>query len=273
MAEGKKSFVAYADWKGMFDELPDELAGKLIKHIFAYVNDESPETEDFVIKALFSQIKSTLKRDLQKWEDIKENKSLSGRLGNLKRWHLDLYDLYNSEKITIDEAEKIAKDRAVNKLNRKASHSDSPQSQIVANIAVNDSVSVSDNVSVSTKVDVVEETTSSSSSLESKLKSSFSESSEYRKQLESNINLLKSYSNWKTDVAKAHGIARIEDMDVWLDKYHAHVLTISKSDIEVGELKRHFNNWFRKVEKVEVIPKQMTHQEKVEARSKRFMTN
>ena len=49
MAENKKSFVAYADWKETFDALSDEKAGQLIKHIFAYVNDENPESEDMLI--------------------------------------------------------------------------------------------------------------------------------------------------------------------------------------------------------------------------------
>ena len=79
MAENKKSFIAYSDWNGMFKILPDEVAGKLIKHIFSYVNDESPETDDFVINALFEQIKSTLKRDLKKWEQQREQRSAAGK--------------------------------------------------------------------------------------------------------------------------------------------------------------------------------------------------
>lgn len=78
MAEGKKSFVAYSDWYGMFKALPDEVAGKLIKHIFSYVNDENPITEDFVINALFEQVKSTLKRDLKKWEEQQEQRKQAG---------------------------------------------------------------------------------------------------------------------------------------------------------------------------------------------------
>ena len=68
MAENKKSFVAYADWKETFDALSDEKAGELIKHIFAYVNDESPVSECMLINAVFANIKHTLKRDLKKWE-------------------------------------------------------------------------------------------------------------------------------------------------------------------------------------------------------------
>jgi uncharacterized phage protein (TIGR02220 family) len=78
MAEGKKSFIAYSDWYGMFKALPDEVAGKLIKHIFSYVNDENPTTEDFVINALFEQVKSTLKRDLKKWEEQQEQRKQAG---------------------------------------------------------------------------------------------------------------------------------------------------------------------------------------------------
>jgi hypothetical protein len=79
MAQGKKSFIAYSDWYGTFKSLPDEVAGKLIKHIFSYVNDENPSSDDYVINALFEQIKSTLKRDLQKWEDQRQQRVEAGK--------------------------------------------------------------------------------------------------------------------------------------------------------------------------------------------------
>lgn len=79
MAENKKSFIAYSDWDGMFQALPDEVAGKLIKHIFSYVNDRNPTSDDYIINALFEQVKSTLKRDLKKWEEQKEQRSLAGK--------------------------------------------------------------------------------------------------------------------------------------------------------------------------------------------------
>lgn len=79
MATGKKSFLAYADWKSVFDELPDEDAGKLIKHIFAYVNDENPKSDSVLINAVFANIKSTLKRDLDKWENQLEQRRIAGK--------------------------------------------------------------------------------------------------------------------------------------------------------------------------------------------------
>lgn len=68
MAKDKNSFTAYCDWQETFKSLPDDKAGKLIKHLFAYVNDENPETDDIIINVSFAQIKATLKRDLKKWE-------------------------------------------------------------------------------------------------------------------------------------------------------------------------------------------------------------
>lgn len=79
MAENKKSFIAYADWKETFDALDNEKAGELIKHIFAYVNDENPISEDMLINAVFANIKHTLKRDLKKWEKQHEQRKKAGK--------------------------------------------------------------------------------------------------------------------------------------------------------------------------------------------------
>ncbi len=139
MAENKKSFIAYANWKDTFDQLPNEEAGILIKHIFSYVNDENPTSDSLLINAVFANIKSTLKRDLDKWEFEIDKKSESGVIGNLKRWNLDLYNKFIKKEITLEEASKIAK-------HRKTSHTDNTQSHPIAEIAVNDNVIVNDSV-------------------------------------------------------------------------------------------------------------------------------
>ena len=81
MAENKKSFIAYADWASVFNMLTDDEAGKLVKLIFSYVNDENPDVQDRVIKMAFEPIKSQLKRDLSKWVEIKEKRREAGRKG------------------------------------------------------------------------------------------------------------------------------------------------------------------------------------------------
>jgi hypothetical protein len=84
MAEGKKSFIAYVDWRETFEALPDEKAGQLVKHLFAYVSDENPVSPDVLINAVFANIKQQLKRDLKRWEDISLQRADIGRLGGIK---------------------------------------------------------------------------------------------------------------------------------------------------------------------------------------------
>lgn len=139
MAQDKKSFILYTDLLHTIDLMPDENAGKLFKHILKYVNDLNPETDDLITKLSFEPIKQQLKRDLREWEKTIETKSDSGKLGNLKRWHLDLYLKVIDNQMNIDEAYVIAN-------NRKTSHPDTLPSQPIPNIAVNVTESVNDNV-------------------------------------------------------------------------------------------------------------------------------
>jgi len=81
MAEGKKSFTAYCDWGNVFDEMTNEEAGKLVKHLFDYVRDKNPVSEDRVVKLSFIQMKDTLKRDLQKWKEKQAINIANGKRG------------------------------------------------------------------------------------------------------------------------------------------------------------------------------------------------
>ena len=125
MAEDKKGFILYSDQKELFAQLPDELAGKLIKHIMAYVNDEDPVTDDMIINIAFTPIKLQLKRDLIKFEETKGRRSIAGKIGAEKRW------------------QDMAKDS--NRINGMAN--DSKGKQAIAKIAVN----VNGNVNVKEK--------------------------------------------------------------------------------------------------------------------------
>jgi hypothetical protein len=125
MADGKKSFVLYCDQKGIWDKLDDAQAGKLIKHIIAYVNDENPVAPDFITELAFEPIKAQLKRDLKKWEQTTANRSIAGKAGAEARW------------------QKIA--------------DDGKRIQTMAKMAVNvnDNVTVNDNVINNTHLDKV----------------------------------------------------------------------------------------------------------------------
>ena len=120
MAINKKGFILYADQKALFDQLTNDKAGELIKFIFSYVNDENPTTEDLIINLAFTPIKQQLKRDLAKFNEIKEIRSKAGKIGMEKRW----------QSIT----------------------NDNKPLQPITNITVNDNVN--DNVKVNDKVNV-----------------------------------------------------------------------------------------------------------------------
>ena len=101
MANGKISFIAYTSWGDTFHALPDDKAGQLIKHLFDYVNDKNPETDDILIKAVFTNIKQQLKRDLKKWESTSSQRSEIGRLGGIKSGEVRQNKTNKQKQITI----------------------------------------------------------------------------------------------------------------------------------------------------------------------------
>ena len=78
MAKDKTSFVLYSDSKSIIDLMTNEQAGLLLKTLFAYVNDENPVIDNS-IALVFEMIKLQLKRDLIKWEQTKEGRSVAGK--------------------------------------------------------------------------------------------------------------------------------------------------------------------------------------------------
>jgi len=85
MSKDKKSFILYLDQQELFNKLPDEIAGKLIKHIFSYVNCENPEADDLLLDIAFSPIKQALKRDLSKWNNHIQQRVEAGKKSAAKR--------------------------------------------------------------------------------------------------------------------------------------------------------------------------------------------
>lgn len=81
MASNKKSFVLYTDLIHTVNQLPDDKAGLLFKHILSYVNDENPISDDIIVNISFEPIKQQLKRDLIKYEAICERNKINGQKG------------------------------------------------------------------------------------------------------------------------------------------------------------------------------------------------
>jgi len=104
MAENKKSFQLYTEWIETFSELTDAKAGKLIKHIFDYVNDKNPETDDEIIKLLFIPIKQQLKRDLKKWESRSLQNSKNAKIRwDAKSCERIITDAKNADKVEVED--------------------------------------------------------------------------------------------------------------------------------------------------------------------------
>ena len=59
--------------------MPNDKAGELFKHVLMYVNDQDPETDDLLVQIAFEPIKNQLKRDLKKWEQLREKRSQAGK--------------------------------------------------------------------------------------------------------------------------------------------------------------------------------------------------
>ena len=120
MAKDKKSFILYVDQKDLWYKLPDEIAGKLIKHIYSYVSDENPKSDDLIVEIAFEPIKQQLKRDLKLFEEKRIKRSEAGLAGATKRWK----EMPNDA----NECQTIA--------------NDSKRINGIAKIAVNDNVNV-----------------------------------------------------------------------------------------------------------------------------------
>jgi uncharacterized phage protein (TIGR02220 family) len=127
MAKDKKSFILYVDQKDLWNKLPDEIAGKLIKHIYSYVSDENPTSKDLIIEIAFEPIKQQLKRDLKLFEEKRVKRSEAGKEGANKRW------------------QPMAKD----------SNAISSIAKIAVNVNVNDNVNVIDNINYQALLDFV----------------------------------------------------------------------------------------------------------------------
>jgi hypothetical protein len=98
MATNKKSFIAYCDWIETFEELDDAEAGRLVKHLFRYVNDLDPQAVDKLTKMTFIPIKQTLKRDLKKHELVVERNRENGAKGGRPKKPTGLFGLNEKPK-------------------------------------------------------------------------------------------------------------------------------------------------------------------------------
>ena len=115
MANEKKSFLLYCDIIHTVEQLTDEQAGDLFRHILRYVNDQDPQSDSVITKIAFEPIKQALKRDLDKYKSICERNSDNAK----KRWDATASDRIpkhtKNADSDIDIDSDIEKDIKVNK--------------------------------------------------------------------------------------------------------------------------------------------------------------
>ena len=80
MAE-KNSFILYYDQQDIFESLSDELAGKLVKHIFNYVNGNDSPSDEAIVNVAFVSIRQQFKRDSVRYENVCERNRINGSKG------------------------------------------------------------------------------------------------------------------------------------------------------------------------------------------------
>ena len=80
---GKSSLIIYYSWGILFKNLPDEMAGQLIKMIVEYTFDGQTKTKpDESINAVFQMIRDKLDEDFEAYFEVKEKRTEAIK----KRW-------------------------------------------------------------------------------------------------------------------------------------------------------------------------------------------
>lgn len=222
MAKGKKSFTAYCDWGEVIDKLTDEQAGKLIKHLFDYVRDKDPKTDDILIDIAFTPIKATLKRDLIKWEEMcaknKENGAKGGRPKNPEKpngFNENPTEAKKADKDSdsVTDSDKV-KEKEINNINKS-----------LFDIEVNTS-------------NVDEFRPRIKQDLENTFKEENIDNSKFTKQC-------KVVGQWLENVAMTNKIS-IDTVKVFIDQFDAHLINYGEQKRTLKDFKQHFSNWLPK---------------------------
>jgi hypothetical protein len=123
----KKSFVLYTDSFDTLQHLSDDQLGKLTRLIYEFViNGEVPAPSNPLF-FVFNPIKTQLIRDSNKYETIRDKRSLAGKLSAEKKQHM------------LTHVESVEQDSTKSTVSVNVSDSASD------NVSVNESVSASDN--------------------------------------------------------------------------------------------------------------------------------
>lgn len=154
----KKSFILYNDSLLVVDELTIEQKALLFQAIVDYNLGREVKLEG-LMKAIFIPFKNQFERDTQAYDAEVKRSSEKGKLGNLKRWHQDLYDKVIENHLTLDEAILISKQRETSPPDETTSPPDENNQDTIPKSLDNVTVTVKDTVTVKEKDIDIEDNT------------------------------------------------------------------------------------------------------------------
>lgn len=85
-SEDKRSFLFMESWTTLFESMPSEEAGDLIKAVCAFSRGEKPNIENPLILAMFNMIAKQMIENEEKYKAKCEKQAEYGRIGSAKRW-------------------------------------------------------------------------------------------------------------------------------------------------------------------------------------------
>lgn len=131
-----KSFILHIDSLEVLDQLSDDQAGKLFKAIFSYQKTGETGEIDKLLKIAITPFLNQFKRD----EESYNNSVIQGKIGNLKKYHGEIYLKLMNGDLTLKEAENLAYPH------KKVIHRPPIIPDQVGSLSDNDSVSDSINI-------------------------------------------------------------------------------------------------------------------------------
>ena len=104
----KKSFIMYSNYRKFLSKLPDKDIADLIKAIFCFVEEEEVPELSPSAELCFIIISDQIKRDMEKYEKVCEQRAIAGRLGGKRKYEnrLKMGEVKEGEK-EVKKEEKI----------------------------------------------------------------------------------------------------------------------------------------------------------------------
>lgn len=221
----RDSFIFYKEWFDALSDLPGEIRLEVYEAAIMYATmGKIPELKSMANLA-FNFIKKSIDRNQEKYQEVKNKKSVGGRKGNLKKYHEDIYNMVEAGELTLAEGEKIAKCRIAKK-----------NIGVVAdNVNVNDSVNVHDNV--------LKEKNKKENRIV-KIQNTKGETKLLHPNLLKTLQILQNDTIWIESICINNGINKLEIKDL-LIAFFAKLQDEEVFSKEEQDAKQHFSRWVK----------------------------